>query len=217
MRAIPVSRWRSMLWILPLLVPTACAHKVVSFSAEPPLVCAGERVKVEWDVEGRASLRTDRGDGDSTEMEVSSQGEQSPAVEKRTTFTIRALDANTADPPSFASKSVDVASAPIEKGVNAVCDAAARKCRGSFTIRSESQTVMVRTLSGPRMVQAGRAAPATICVSHEGIPPTCLSGDDRVAVAVPAQGPWELETDLPADYAGPPDPQLRVRLGFGCP
>jgi hypothetical protein len=172
---------------------------------------------VEWDVEGRASLKADRGDGDATEMEVPSQGEQAPAVEKRTTFTIRALDANTAAPPAFASQSVDVATAPVEKGTNAVCDAVSRKCRGSFAIRAEGQPVTVRSLSAPRVVQAGNARPATICVSHDGLPPTCVSGDDSVAVAVPAQGLWELATDLPADYAGPPDPQLRIRLGFGCP
>jgi hypothetical protein len=172
---------------------------------------------VAWDVEGRASLKADRGGGDSTETEVPSQGEQAPVVEKRTTFTIRALDANSAAPPSFASQSVDVASAPVDKGANAVCDPTARKCRASFSIRSDGQTVTVRTLASPRMVQAGNVRPATICVSHDGNAPTCLSGDDKVAVAVPAQGIWELVTDLPTDYAGPPDPQLRVRLGFGCP
>jgi hypothetical protein len=198
------------------MVSAGCAHKVVSFSVEPQLVCAGERVKVDWDVEGRASLKSDRGGGDTSEIEVPSQGEQSPVVEKRTTFTIRALDANPADPPSFASKSVDVALAPMEKGTNTTCDPAARKCRGSFVISAEGHAVMVRTLGGPRAVQAGHARPAPICVSH-GSAPICLSGDAKVDVSLPADGTWELETDLPADYAGPPDPQLRIQLGFGCP
>jgi len=205
------------LWLLSLIAPAACAHKVVAFSVQPALVCPGERVKVDWDVEGRASLKTDRGDGDSSDVEVPSQGEQEPAVERRTTFTIRALDASPADPPSFASKSVDVALAPVEKGVNATCDAGSRKCRGSFTIGADDQTLTVKTIAGPRVVEGGRARPASICVSHAGMATACLSGDDKVAVAVPAQGAWELETDLPTGYAGPPDPQLRIQLGFGCP
>jgi len=206
-----------LLGLFPLLLPASCAHKVVSFSVEPPLVCEGQTVKVDWDVEGRASLKTDRGAGDSKEEEVPSQGERSSVVQNRTTFTIRALDANPANPPSFASKSVDVAQAPVDKGTNATCDTASRKCRGSFALRTTDNTVKVQTIAAPRVVVAGHVQPATICVSHAGLAPACLAADDKLTIAVPADGTWELETDLPDDYAGPPDPQLRIQLGFGCP
>jgi hypothetical protein len=76
---------------------------------------------------------------------------------------------------------------------------------------------MVRTLAVPKIVRAGHLQVGRICVSHAGLPVTCLAADDRVAVAVSADGPWTLETDLPADDPNGPAPQLRLQLGFGCP
>ena len=208
---------RFLLWLPALLLVVSCAHKVVSFSVEPPLVCPGQVVSLKWNVQGRASLRTGQGESDSKDEPVPSQGERSLSVANPTAFTIRALDANPADGQSFATRSVDVVKGPVEKAAASTCDAGSGKCRGSFELVTAGSALRVLAIAAPRIVRAGRVQPGRICVSHAEMASTCISGDDKVDVAVGADGVWTLETDLPATETGAPDPQLRVQLGFGCP
>jgi len=212
-------RWlrSAPLSLAPLLVFASCAHKVVSFSVEPPVVCSGQPAQVQWSVQGRASLRIDRGAGDANEEEVPSKGERSLVVTQATTFTIRALDANPADGQSFGTKSVAVPQGPVEKAAASACDVASAKCQGTFEIDAGGGGLQVRSLAAPTIVRAGRVQPGRICVSHEGLAPACLAPDGRVDVAVSAQGVWTLETDLSAGEDAMPGPQLRIQLGFGCP
>jgi len=212
---IPSPRLRAWLPLLLLLV--SCAHKVVSFSVEPPVVCAGQAVEVKWNVQGRASLRIDGGAGESSEELVPSEGERRLVIAKRTTFTIRALDANPADGQSVGTKAVDVPEGPVEKAATSTCDTTSGKCLGTFDLKSEGSGLQVRRIAGPKIVRAGRVQPGTICVSHQGLAPTCVSGDGIADVVVDAAGTWTLETLLPTGVSAAPGPQLRVQLGFGCP
>ncbi len=208
----------TFLWLSSLVLLASCAHhRVVAFSVEPTLVCPGQAVDVKWNVQGRASLRTDSGGNQGSEEPVSSQGERKVNLGQPTTFTVRALDANPADGQSFAAQSVDVPQAPVFKAANATCDPASGKCTGTFTLATAGSGVQVRTIAAPKIVQGGRVQPGRICVTHAGLAPTCISGDDKADVAVAAGGDWTLQADLPAGEGGAIGPQLRVQLGFGCP
>jgi hypothetical protein len=198
------------------LLFSSCAHGVQAFSVEPPLVCPGQTVVVRWQVQGRASLRAERGSNDWDQEDVPSQGQRSLALATPTTFTLRAVDANPAAGHASAIKQADVAQGPTEKAVASTCDAEAGKCRGTFELAA-SQGLMVRSLAAPKIVRAGHVQGGRICVRHAGLPTTCLAADERVAVAVSAGGPWTLETDLPTDDPNGPAPQLRLQMGFGCP
>jgi hypothetical protein len=203
--------------LLPLLLLASCAHKVVSFSVEPLAVCSGQSVDIRWNVQGRASLRIDRGGGDAAEEAVPSQGERKLTVSKPTTITVRALDANPADAHAQGIQFVDVPQGAVEKGASASCDSSSGKCTGSFDMQITGPGLTVRSLATPMIVRLGHAQPGRICVSHAGLAPTCLSANDKAEVAVAAAGVWTLETELPAGESTTPGPQLRVQLGFGCP
>lgn len=215
--ASPVgSRVRCLVGLLPLLAVAACAHEVVAFAVDPPLACPGQTVTIRWQVKGRAALRTERAANDWNEEQVPAQGERRQAVTQRTTFTITAADASPAQGHRFASRTVDMAQGPSVRAAETTCDPGSGKCRGTFELAPGSPALMVRSLSGAKIVAAGQTWPGQVCVSHAGLPATCLGASDSIVVDVAAAGPWTLETDLPAETTHSP-PQLRVQLGFGCP
>jgi hypothetical protein len=212
----------SLLPPLVALLPSACSPhpQVTSFSALPPLVCPGQTAVVHWDVRGRASLRAERGATDWDEQAVPSQGSRTVVPAVTTTFKITALDANPADGNAYGTKLVQIPRPGEVRAVAAPCDAASRKCRGSFTLDNGAGPMVAVTLSAPIRVQRGKEGPAKICVAHDGLPSeTCVPAGGAVAIgpSVSAQGAWTLESELGADDALEPPPQLRIHFDFGCP
>jgi hypothetical protein len=212
----------SLLPPLIALLPSACGPhaQVNSFNALPQDVCPGQGSVVSWDVRGRASLRAERGTSDWDEGAVPSRGSRTVVPAVTTTFTITAVDANPANGSAYAAKLVRIPRPAENKAVTSVCDAASRKCKGSFALDNGAGPMRALTLSSPTRVRSGKAEPATICVTHEGLPTeTCVPAGGTVAIgaSVPAHGAWTLESDLGSDDALEPPPQLRIHFDFGCP
>jgi hypothetical protein len=192
------------------------AAKVQSFSVDPPMVCPGQTATVQWQVQGRASLRIERGPHDWDEGEVPSTGSRTVSPAASTSFTVRALDADPAAGASFGTKGVQVPSGPDDRENVAACDAATRKCTASFTLQDGGDALQVRSLSTPVVVRSGAASPGAITVTHGGFQALVATGGSTPA-SVPAAGLWTLQVDLgPNDPLTPP-PRLQVRLDFGCP
>jgi hypothetical protein len=185
-------------------------YQVRTFVAEQPFVCPGQVTKVRWVVDGPARLRAERGPEDWDEEDVPSQGERSFTETVSTTFTITATKANPAK-GAFKTQPVGIISAGY-KGDAAICSASG-KCTAVFTPVSVGPRV--RRLSAPLAVAAGRQRPTNICVTHQGLPRTCIDPDKWVDVDTPFEGPWTLETET--DAAGEVPPQrLQIQFDFLC-
>jgi hypothetical protein len=192
-----------------------CPSKVSSFSVQPPMVCPGQSATVQWDVRGRASLRAERAPNDWDEGEVPSTGSRIVMPSGSTTFTVKALDANPADGASFGTKPLQVPQGAEDRGNNASCDSATRKCTATFSLEDGSGLLKVQSLSAPTVIQGGVSKAAAITVTHGAWHEVVPAGGTTPA-GVAASGAWTLEIDLsPADPLAPP-PQLRVRVDFGC-
>jgi hypothetical protein len=205
--------------LLPLvLLCTQCGPhpQVNTFTVEPPLICPGQEVQVQWDVRGRASLRAEPAAADWDGGAVLSQGKRTVHPTTTTSFTVTALDANPADGNSFATKPVQVPRPAEDRAAHATCDPGSRKCTGSLTIDS-APGVDVRRLSAPTLVQSGRSLPIEVCVTHDGLARTCIGPGATTDVHVTAGGTWTLEATFDPSAAPTPPPQLRVHFDFGCP
>jgi hypothetical protein len=207
--------------IVALVSHVACGHppRVVSFTVEPPLVCAGRSVEVKWEVEGAAKLETRQGSGDWVGETVASKGSKTLPVTVTTSFKVTALDANPAKGPSFGEKQVEVpGNTSQQKRVMTTCDAA--KCTGTMTLdtpqQAPGQTMQVVRISAPTTTQSGHTQPGTICVTHEGLSRTCFTAEHPIETAVPAGGTWTLETELTDPAQAIPPPALTVTFELGC-
>jgi hypothetical protein len=215
-------RSASMLLPLVALLPSACGPhpQVTSFNVLPPLVCPGQSAVVNWNVLGRASLRAERGAADWDEGAVPSEGSRTVVPAMTTTFKITALDANPADGASYGTKLVQIPRPAQNKAATSTCDAASRKCKGSFVLDNGGGAMRALTLSAPTRVRGGKEEPAKICVTHDGLPTqTCVPAGGSLAIgpSVAAEGSWTLESELGVGDGLEPPPQLRIHFDFGCP
>jgi hypothetical protein len=186
------------------------------FTVDPPLACPGQIVQVQWRVQGKATLRAERGSADWDEEEVPSSGRRFVAPAVTTTFKITASDVNPAAGPSFGVKTVEIPKLFDERRVVASCDPAIGKCRGEFVLDNAAGALRVRRLSAPLVIQRGHAQAAEVCVTHDGVPGTCVSAGQAIDVDVPANGTWTLEAALAAGMPVTPPPALSIHLDFGC-
>jgi hypothetical protein len=198
-----------------VLLHACCKPPPPVFTVAPLLACPGQVVDVKWDVTGKATLRTERGPTDWDEGEVPPSGRRRVASAVTTTFRLTLLDVNPAAGPSFGNQQVVIPKLLDERRVLSQCDAATAVCTGSFDLDAMADRLRVRKLSSPLLVQGGRAQATEICVTHDGLPRTCVGPGQMSDVNVPANGTWTLEAALPAGSATPP-PALVIRLDFDC-
>jgi hypothetical protein len=171
---------------------------------------------VEWEVRGRASLRSERGPNDWEEGDVPSTGRRTVTPAASTSFTLRALDAKPAEGAAFAVKPLLVARAAEDRGNVGACDPNTRKCSAMFSLEDGGGSLRVRSLSAPRVVQGGVTKSTALSVSHGGWRAVVPAGGSASA-NVPAQGDWTIEEDLAPGEASTPPPTLKVLVEFGCP
>jgi hypothetical protein len=194
--------------LVTLLGSGCCHYRVVNFSVDQQYVCPSQTTTVRWEVKGPARLRADRGPGDWDEGIVPSKGERSFATTKETLFTVTATKQNPAE-GNFKSQPVGVFASGY-KGDSATCSAEGL-CTATFTPTSAGPRVS--KLSLPLAVGGGHSKAVDLCVTHAGLPRTCIPAGQAISVDVPFEGPWTLETT--ASPATPP-PQLRIQMDFNC-
>jgi hypothetical protein len=199
------------------LLLTGCPHtgRVLAFSAEPPLTCAGKPVLIKWAVQGHAALRADPAPPNWNEQ-MPSSGELSVPLTTTTTFTLQALDANLAKGNSSGNQRVQINPHNQKLGNSAPCDAATRSCSGSFSLQSGG-TLQAVQLANPSFFRLGTETPHDVCVTPPNGQKTCVAAGQTVNLASPADGTWKIEAELGASDAVTPPPQLRVEFDFGCP
>jgi hypothetical protein len=187
-----------------------CHHyQVNSFVPDKTSVCPGESTTLTWDVTGPASLEADPTlPGWHVDADVPSQGQRSFTELATTTFTLTALKQN--DAKGNAKKQIVSVVSSGPKGRAGTCSGGV--CSVTFSPRAG--LAKVSRLSAPLVKVAGRDMPVAICVSHQGIPRTCVAADKDAAVSVPFDGPWTLEAQL-APPATPP--MLELTFDFTCP
>ncbi|HET7502439.1 MAG TPA: hypothetical protein VFK02_15575 [Kofleriaceae bacterium] len=198
------------------LAPGCHEHPPPVFTVEPAQVCPGQVVEVHWEVSGQATLRTERSATDWDEEAVPPSGRRRLAPAVTTTFTLGTPDANPAKGPSFGTRTVEVVRASGERRVLSRCDAATARCTGSFEIGGGAGALQARRLSLPLAIQGGRSHAIELCVTHDGMPRTCVGPEQAVEVAAAATGSWTLEAVLPAGLSVTPPPALAVQLELGC-
>jgi hypothetical protein len=191
-------------------VPGCRTYQVRTFTADQPLICPGQVTTIRWTVDGPAHLRAERGPDDWDEEDVPSEGERSFAATVSTTFTITAKNANPAK-GAFKIQPVGIVAAGY-KGEAATC-APSGICTATFTPTAVGPRV--RRLSAPLAVVSGRQQPTSLCVTHQGLPRTCIDADTGIDVDVAFEGPWTLETKSADPDAVPPQ-RLQVQFDFVC-
>jgi len=200
-----------------VLAHACCKHPPPEFAVDLPLACPGQVVVVRWEAHGRATLRAERGPDDWDEQEVAPSGRRSVAPAVTTTFKLTLPDVNPADGPSFGDQKVVIPKLFDERRVISECDAATARCTGSFALDATSR-LQVRKLSAPIVVQAGHAQAMEVCVTHDGLPRTCVGPGQAIDIGagIAASGGWTLEATLPAGAPVTPPPALAVHLDFVC-
>ena len=186
-----------------------CHYGVVNFSADQQYVCPNQTTTLRWEVKGPARLRADRGPGDWDEGFVPSKGERSFSTTRDTTFTVTATKQNPAE-GNFKNQPVAVFSTGY-RGDSATCSETG-VCTATFMPTSAGPHVS--KLSMPVAVGRGQSKAVDLCVTHAGLPKTCIAAGASAAVDVPFEGPWTLETTV---APGTPPPQLRIQMDFNCP
>lgn len=186
------------------------------FAVTPPLACPGQIVEVKWDAHSKATLRAERGPGDWDEEDVPPSGRRRVAPAVTTTFRLTLPDVNPADGPSFGDQQVVIPKLLDERRVASQCDAAAARCAGSFDLEATAGPLRVRKLSSPLVVRGGHAQAMEVCVTHDGLPRTCVGPGQMTDVDVPANGKWTLDVALPTGGAVTPPPALGIRLDLVC-
>jgi hypothetical protein len=184
--------------------------QVVSLEA-PDTACPGQHVEVQWKVDGRASLRVARAEGDWDEGEVPSTGRRALMTDRPTTLTLTALEARPEMKNAWRSRTIDVPRLADDRAALATCDASGH-CEGSFEL-PPVEHLRVVGLSGPTYRQGVVVQPTRICVTAPGAPPACVAPGESVPLAVSAGGKWTLQADLPPNTI---PPELRIRLDLRC-
>jgi hypothetical protein len=199
------------------LVASCCAHPQIKvYAIEPPVVCPGQRAHVRWQVEGRATLRAERGKDDWDEEEILSQADRTVAPVTTTHYFLTAIDANPADGHRTAMKSVEVPALTSVREVTTTCDPAQRKCSGSFTLESQGGLLHLRQITMPTMTRAGHQSGRRICLSRANTAPVCVATGTSATVSGVADGSWTLETDLLEGETLAPPPTLSVTVSLDC-
>jgi hypothetical protein len=194
-----------------------CVQSQVVSLAVPPLACPDQRISIEWEAIGRASLRAARAKNDWQEMEVPSRGRLQLMAVQTTMFTLRALDAKASRKSAYRSATLQVPLTEQDRAVRASCDEDGR-CRGSFVLPEVSMMKVVK-LSEPTLVVGGQAQALALCVTPPPGGQSCLEPAASTAIDTPATGTWTLEARLPPEQMPPeqtPPPQLRIHLGLRC-
>jgi hypothetical protein len=211
---------RSVLVVVVLLAGCPPPSQVNSFSVKPALACPGQAVVVNWDVKGRATLRTATTPDDQNDANLATVGSKGPKTvtpSSSTWFTITALDADRAKVQWQSMQEVEVPQLPVDKGDTSTCDTSG-KCTVTFTLDNPGKTLQVRHLSEPKLVQSGHVMRTQICLTHAGLAPgTCVDPGATVAIAAPADGDWTLAAQLPAGADPTIPPLLQLHFDFGCP
>jgi hypothetical protein len=192
------------------LALTGCPkYQVNSFVPDKTSVCAGETTTLSWDVTGPASLEAVPPlPGWVVPTDVPSQGQRSFTERATTTFRVTATKQNPALGNAKNLTVSVVSNGP--KGSAATCSGGV--CSATFS--PKAGLAKVSRLSAPQVKVAGRDMPVAICVSHQGMPRTCVAADEDAAVSVPFDGPWTLEAQLPPP---PTPPMLELTFDFTCP
>ena len=203
-----------------------CVQAQVISLAVPPLACPDQRISIEWEAIGRASLRSARAKNDWQETEVPSRGRLQLMAVQTTTFTLRALDAKASRKRAYRSATLQVPLTEQDRAVRASCDEDGR-CRGSFVLPEVSMMKVVK-LSEPTLVVGGRAQAVALCVTAPPGRQSCLEPSSSAAIDIPATGTWTLEATLPQEPTPqeptPQEPtpqeqappQLRIHLALRC-
>lgn len=199
-----------------VLAQGCCKHPPPKFAATPALACPGQVAEVTWDVHGKATLRAERGPADWDEEDVPPSGRRRVAPAVTTTFKLTLHDVNPAEGPSFGAQQVVIPKLLDERRVVSHCDAATARCTGSFELDATAGRLRARKLSSPLVIQGGRAQSLEVCVTHDGLPRTCVGPGQLTDVDVSANGVWTLEAALPTGGAPTPPPALSIRLDLVC-
>lgn len=217
MRAI--ARWVTLGATVALgLGATACCHngEVLTFTATPNSICAGEEVVLTWDVKGPAELKAEPPPPD-WKPESRSKGTLTVRPHDKTLFTVTALDANPAKGRSYGTQPIEVeqSDVPKQKGNSAECNETTHVCTAKFKMPA-GPGLNIAKLSSPLFVQAGVEKAHEVCVTPPQGQRQCVPGGGSVDIRSVAAGDWLLEATLAEGETATPPPQLRVTLGYRC-